>query len=140
MRTESSALLLSAGAALLIGGVGVAAAMATNSRAILLDGLFNLCFFVTALFALRVAHLLKRPDDACYPYGYLYFEPLINTVKGLLILGISLFARVDAAATSSPAGARSPSARRSATLPSPPSPAAWSCSPSAGAGAMSRAR
>ena len=41
--------------------------------------------------------LLARPDDERYPFGYLFFEPLINTVKGLLILGVSLFALVDAA-------------------------------------------
>jgi predicted Co/Zn/Cd cation transporter (cation efflux family) len=96
MRSERAALSLSAGAALVIGAVGVAAAVATGSGAILLDGLFNLCFFVTALFTLRVAALLARPDDDRYPFGYLFFEPLINTVKGLLILGVSIFALVDA--------------------------------------------
>lgn len=94
--TERTALRISAGAALLIGGAGLAAAMATGSGAILLDGSFNLCFFVTAVFTLRVATLLTRPDDERYPFGYLSFEPLINTVKGLLILGVSLFALVDA--------------------------------------------
>ena len=97
MRSERAALLLSAAAALVLGAVGVAAAVATGSGAILLDGLFNLCFFATALFTLRVAALLARPDDERYPFGYLFFEPLINTVKGLLILGVSLFALVDAA-------------------------------------------
>jgi len=94
--SERAALLLSAGAALVLGLVGVAAAVATGSGAILLDGLFNLCFLVTALFTLRVAALLARPDDQRYPFGYLFFEPLINTVKGLLILGVSGFALVDA--------------------------------------------
>lgn len=96
MRSERGALLLSAGAALVLGAVGLAAALATGSGAILLDGLFNLCFFVTALLTLRVAVLLTRPDDERYPFGYLFFEPLINTVKGLLILGVSAFALVDA--------------------------------------------
>lgn len=94
--TERGALLLSAGAALVLGIVGVGAALVTGSGAILLDGLFNVCFFVTALLALRVAILVARPDDARYPFGYLFFEPLINTGKGLLILGVSLFALVDA--------------------------------------------
>lgn len=97
MRSERAALLISAGAALAIGGVGIVTALATGSGAILLDGLFNLCFFVTALFTLRVAVLVARPDDARYPFGYGYFEPLINTVKGLLILGVSIFALIDAA-------------------------------------------
>src|SRR6187431_2040732 len=93
---ERGALLLSAGAALALGLVGVAAALLTGSGAILLDGLFNLCFFATALLALRVATLVARPDDERYPFGYLFFEPLINTGKGLLILGVSLFALFDA--------------------------------------------
>ena len=96
MRSERGALVLSAAAAALLAAVGIAAAVATGSGAILLDGLFNLCFCVTALFTLRVARLLARPDDERYPFGYLFFEPLINTVKGLLILGVSAFALVDA--------------------------------------------
>lgn len=96
MKTETAALVLSAIAALGLGIVGLTAAFLSNSQAILLDGLFNIAFFVTALLTLRVVQLLKRPDDARYPFGYLYFEPLINTVKGLLILGVSLFALIDA--------------------------------------------
>lgn len=94
--TERGALILSAGAALAIGLAGVTAALVANSGAILLDGLFNLCFFATALLALRVSVLVARPDDERYPFGYLFFEPLINTGKGLLILGVSIFALVDA--------------------------------------------
>ncbi len=96
MRSERAALVLSTAAAALLAAVGIAAALFTGSGAILLDGLFNLCFCVTALFTLRVARLLARPDDERYPFGYLFFEPLINTVKGLLILGVSAFALVDA--------------------------------------------
>jgi predicted Co/Zn/Cd cation transporter (cation efflux family) len=72
-------------------------ALATGSGAILFDGAFNLCFFATALVTLRVARLLERPDDQQYPFGYLHFEPLINLVKGLLILGVGLIALIDAA-------------------------------------------
>jgi predicted Co/Zn/Cd cation transporter (cation efflux family) len=95
MKTETGALILSTIAALAIGIVAMAAAVLSGSQAILLDGLYNLAFFVTALFTLRVARLLARPDDATYPFGYLYFEPLINTVKGLLILGVSGYALVN---------------------------------------------
>jgi cation diffusion facilitator family transporter len=92
MKTETGVLILSTVAALAIGIVAMAAALLSGSQAILLDGLYNLAFFFTALFTLRVARLLARPDDATYPFGYLYFEPLINTVKGLLILGVSGYA------------------------------------------------
>ncbi len=94
--TERAALLLSTGAALLIGILGLAVALASGSGAILLDGLFNLCFFAAAILTLRVATLLARPDDERYPFGYIFFEPLITTVKGLLILGVSALALFDA--------------------------------------------
>lgn len=96
LRTENTALLTSAMAALAIGLVALVVAGVSNSQAIMLDGLFNVAYFVTALLTLRVAALLKRPDDSRFPFGYMYFEPLINTVKGLLILGVSLFALLDA--------------------------------------------
>jgi len=97
MNGEVKALMLSTVAALGLGAVALAVALVTESGAILLDAAFNLCFFATALFTLRVARLLKLPDDQDYPFGYLHFEPLINMVKGLLILGVGVFALVDAA-------------------------------------------
>ena len=95
--TEQKALVLSALAALVIGAVALVVALLTGSGAILLDCAFNLCFFVTALITLRVARLLQRPDDRSYPFGYLHFEPLINLVKGLLIIGVGIIALIDAA-------------------------------------------
>jgi predicted Co/Zn/Cd cation transporter (cation efflux family) len=97
MTAETRALVLSTAAALVLGVVALIVALATGSEAILLDGAFNLCFFVTALVTLHVARLLERPDDQQYPFGYLHFEPLINMVKGLLILGVGLIALIDAA-------------------------------------------
>jgi cation diffusion facilitator family transporter len=96
LRTERAALLTSAGAAAVIGLVALVAAGLSNSQAILLDGLFNVAYFATALLTLRVAALVRRPDDDRFPFGYVYFEPLINTVKGLLILAVSVFALVEA--------------------------------------------
>jgi predicted Co/Zn/Cd cation transporter (cation efflux family) len=92
MKPERSVLMLSTVVALLMGAIALAAGIATGSGAILLDGAFNLCFFATALVTLRVARMLERPDYARYPFGYFQFEPLINMVKGLLILGVGLIA------------------------------------------------
>ncbi len=96
MLSERAALRLSAGGALILGATALGFSAATGSGAILLDGIFNLCFVVTAVLTLRVATLVALPDDERYPFGYLFFEPLINSAKGLLLIGVSLFALADA--------------------------------------------
>ncbi|MEG3081214.1 cation diffusion facilitator family transporter [Halomonas sp. 5021] len=98
MKTESRTLAFSAFMALLIGCAGIAATLASNSQAILLDGLFNLIYFGVALVTIKVSRLATRPDSESYPFGYSYFESLVNLCKGLLIFGVSIFALVDAIA------------------------------------------
>ena len=78
--------------------LGVGFAVITESRAILLDGLFDLTYFIAALFTFKVAQLVHREDDDRFPYGYAYFEPLMNGIKGMLVLGISIMAFADAIA------------------------------------------
>lgn len=95
MRTETGALLLSAGMSLFLGGAGLILSLVTGSQVILLDGLFNLIYSVMALLSVRVARLLAMPDNEKYPFGHAYFESLVNAAKGLLILGISLLALGD---------------------------------------------
>ena len=96
MGTERRVLFVSAGGNLLIGVIGVLVAVYSKSQAILLDGLFNLSYFAAGLFALKVAALVKQGDDQRFPLGYAFFEPLINGMKGVLVLGISFMALVGA--------------------------------------------
>lgn len=96
MKTESGALSLSAIMAMVVGSVAMMAALATNSQAILLDGMFNLVYFGVALLTIRVSRMASGPDSDNYPFGYTYFESLVNAGKGLLILGVSGFALFDA--------------------------------------------
>jgi len=98
VKSESGTLAFSAFMALLIGCAGIIATLASNSQAILLDGLFNLIYFSVALVTIKVSKLASRPDSEAYPFGYSYFESLVNLCKGLLILGVSIFALVDAIA------------------------------------------
>jgi cation diffusion facilitator family transporter len=95
---ERRALLASTIGCLVIGCVGIAFAALAHSQAILLDGAFNLTYFVTGIFTLKVARLVRQGDDERFPYGYGFFEPLINGVKGFLVLGVSLMAFFDALA------------------------------------------
>ena len=92
MGTERRVLFVSAGGNLIIGVVGVLVAVFSKSQAIMLDGLFNLSYFAAGLFALKVAALVKQGDDQRFPLGYSFFEPLINGMKGVLVLGISIVA------------------------------------------------
>lgn len=95
MRTESGALVLSAGMSLFLGTTGLILSVVTGSQVILLDGLFNLIYSMMAFVSVRVAGLLAMPDNEKYPFGHAYFESLVNAAKGLLILGISLLALGD---------------------------------------------
>ena len=93
---ERKALLISAMGTLIIGCVGLISSVISSSQAIMLDGLFNLTYFATGLFTLKVARLVQKGDDERFPYGYAFFEPLVNGLKGVLMLGVSIMALVGA--------------------------------------------
>jgi len=89
---ERRFLLLSALGNLGSAVLGLVFAALTMSQAILLDGLFDVAYFIIALFTLKVARLVHREDDERFPIGYAFFEPLTNGIKGVLVLGISIMA------------------------------------------------
>lgn len=96
MDTERIALRLSVGGNLFVGVVGLSFALLTGSQAILLDGGFNLIFFAMGLFTLRVSRLVEGPTSERFQFGFAAFEPLINTIKGLLVLAVSVMALIPA--------------------------------------------
>ncbi len=95
-KSEQRYLLISTCGNVVIGCVGVVFSFIASSQAILLDGLFNLTYFVAGLFTLKVARLINQGDDQDFPLGYAYFEPLINGLKGVLVLGVTAMALVGA--------------------------------------------
>ena len=96
LKREKKYLLTSAFGNVLVGCIGIAVAVVSSSQAILLDGLFNITYFATGLFTIKVASLVARGDDQRFPHGYAFFEPLVNGIKGTLVLGVSVMAFVDA--------------------------------------------
>ena len=74
--------------------LGIGFAMVTHSQAVLLDGLFSLIGAVVAVLTLRVATLVRKPDDESFHFGYAAYEPMLNLSKGLLIAMVGLFALV----------------------------------------------
>ncbi|WP_342594371.1 cation diffusion facilitator family transporter [Salinicola lusitanus] len=94
--TESGALRLSMAVAAFIGIMALVISALSGSQAILLDGLFNAIYAVVGLFTLRVGRMALSPDDDTYPFGYGYFESMVNACKGLLMLGVSALALFNA--------------------------------------------
>ena len=89
---ERRGLLASVVGAALVGATGVVFFFLTDAEAILLDGLFNLVYGLTGLFTMKVARLVLRGDDERFPLGYAFFEPLVNGIKGILLIGLTLMA------------------------------------------------
>ncbi len=76
--------------------LGLGFAVQTHSEAILLDGVFSLVVFALSIVTLKVAHLIARPDDDSFHFGYAHFEPLLNVFKALIIIAVCAFALVSA--------------------------------------------
>jgi len=95
-KTEQAALVLPIIASAIVGVAGPIFAWITGSSAILLDGLFNLAYCLTAIFSLQVSRLLSQGSSEDFPFGFVQFEPFVNMIKGLMILGVSALAFYDA--------------------------------------------
>jgi cation diffusion facilitator family transporter len=93
---EKRGLWLSIIGALFMAALGIGFAILTSSDAVLLDGLFSLIGFAIGLVSLRVATLVRRPDDELYHFGYAAYEPMLNLSKGLLMAFVTIFALVSA--------------------------------------------
>ncbi len=93
---EQRALALSVFGTLLMAGAGFGFAVLTHSVAILLDGAFSLIGFATGLLSMRIARLVRQPDDEKFQFGYSSFEPLLNLIKGIIIALVGLYAAFDA--------------------------------------------
>ena len=96
LQLERKYLIVSACGNVLVAFVGLTVAAISSSQAILLDGLFNLSYFATGVFTIKVAALVAGGDDERFPHGYAFFEPLVNGMKGTMVLGVSVMAMVGA--------------------------------------------
>jgi predicted Co/Zn/Cd cation transporter (cation efflux family) len=89
---ERHGLRISVIAALGMAALGIGFAIPTDSRAVLLDGVFSLVGFAVGLVAIHVATLVLRRDDEHFHFGYSAHEPMLKLTKGLLIAFVSLLA------------------------------------------------
>ncbi|MGF1488916.1 MAG: cation transporter, partial [Prochloraceae cyanobacterium] len=74
--------------------LGISFGLWIQSEAIILDGFFNLISLIMALASLWVSWLISQPASKYFQFDYLNFIPLVNLIKGLLIVITSLLALI----------------------------------------------
>lgn len=89
---ERRSLSMGKWANLFMAGSGIAAAYASRSDALLVDGLYSGVNFISAIIAGRVGASLLKPADRRYPFGYDAYEALYVKYRSLVLLGIMTFA------------------------------------------------
>ena len=91
-QSERKGLRLSVFGALFMAALGFGFSALTDSQAVLLDGIFSLIGCVVSVIAMRVAELVRQPDDEHFHFGYAAYEPMLNLTKGLLIAFVGFLA------------------------------------------------
>ncbi|WP_112321597.1 cation transporter [Oceanibium sediminis] len=81
---------------LFMAAAGLVAGVLSNSNAIMMDGLFSLIGFASALLARRISRRVEAGPDKARPYGYAADEAIFSTFRSLSLLGLVLFAVTNA--------------------------------------------
>jgi len=92
LETEKKGIKLVMLGDILMAALGLTLYYLTNSQAILMDGIYPFIDLVAALLTLRVVSLMAMQANQSQPFGYAIFEPVLNFIKGILILLLILFA------------------------------------------------
>ncbi|MEV8465225.1 cation transporter [Fluviibacterium sp. DFM31] len=96
-RLEQRALRVGKWANLGMAIAGVLAAWLSNSQALLVDGLFSMVGFLSAIVAIRISSNTRRGADDNRPMGYAVDESIYQTFRSLLLLGLVMFGITSAA-------------------------------------------
>ncbi|UUV04869.1 cation transporter [Ruegeria sp. YS9] len=91
-RLESRALVVAMGGNLFMGAAGILASILSNSNAIMMDGLFSLIGFTSAVLGRRISQRIDAGPDKLRPFGYAADEAIFSTLRSLSLLGLVLFA------------------------------------------------
>ena len=91
-RTEQRALLLSILGVVVVAVGSVVWGLLIESDIVILNGVFSLFSAVSGGLSLLAARMVARPEDRRFPYGYAHVEPLVNTVNGIFLLLMCVYA------------------------------------------------
>ncbi len=90
--SEMRALAIAMAGSLFMGAAGVLAAVLSNSTAILMDGMFSLIAFSSALIGRKISRNVDAAPDRFRPLGYAAEEAVYVTFRSLSLIGLILFA------------------------------------------------
>ncbi|WP_170327362.1 cation transporter [Ruegeria arenilitoris] len=93
---ESRSLVVAMWGNLFMAAAGLFAGVLSNSNAVMMDGLFSLIGFGSALLARRISHRINAGPDKVRPFGYAADEAIFTTFRSLSLLGLVLFAITNA--------------------------------------------
>lgn len=96
-RLELLALTVAMWGNLFMALAGLLAGFLSNSNAIMMDGLFSMIGFFSALLGQRISRRLESGPDRLRPSGYAADEAIFVTFRSLSLLGLVLFAVTAAA-------------------------------------------
>lgn len=91
-RLEGRALTIAMYGNLFMAAAGVLAGFASNSNAVMMDGLFSFIGFVSALLGRRISRKITAGPDRFRPFGYAADESIFVTFRSLSLLGLVTFA------------------------------------------------
>ncbi len=95
-RLEGRSLLVAMWGNLFMAGAGILAGILSNSNAIMMDGLFSLIGFGSAVLGRRISQRVGAGPDKLRPFGYAADEAIFSTFRALSLLGLVLFAITNA--------------------------------------------
>lgn len=99
LRTEKRGIKLVLLGDLLMAILGLTFFYLTASQAILIDGIYPFIDLVAGLLTLRVVSLMAVQASQEQPFGYAIFEPVLNFIKGImimLVILVALYASIEA--------------------------------------------
>lgn len=94
-RIEQRTLLLSLVCVVAVALGSLGWGLAIESDVVILNGVFSLVSLIGSVLYLTAARLVARPADRRFQYGYAHVEPMVNSVNGMLVLVICLYAFIN---------------------------------------------
>jgi len=94
-RTEQNALLLSVVGVVILAVGSVVWGLVIGSDIVILNGVFSLLSAFSGGLSLLAVHLVVRPEDRRFPFGYAHVEPVVHTVNGAFMLLMCLYAAIN---------------------------------------------